>query len=165
DLQLAAERFRACALGAQHVQLIAEAHLLHAQADDEQRTHDEDGRNGQGGGEGAPHPRIRFPVESLMLDHDVRSSTRSLALRARGLARTSSAPGVRGDGSSAAKFAAARARNACLTMRSPPEWKDPTPSRAPKASRPVGVRPRAGSSRISSGASCWKLKPRPDSSS
>src|SRR5207249_11955377 len=108
----------------------------HAQADDEQGTEDGHGRNGQGGGERAPHARIRFPVESLVLDHDVRSNTRSLALRARGLARTSSSPGVRGDGSSSAKLAGASARNACFTMRSSPEWNEITPSRPPAASRP-----------------------------
>src|SRR5206468_4044518 len=135
DVQLPDQRLAARPLGAQRVQPIGEVHLLYAQPDEEQRDDDEDGRQRERGGERAPHARIRFAVKSLGLDHGVRSSTRSLALRARGLARTSSSPGVRGDGSSSAKFAAASARNACFTMRSSPEWNEITPSRPPAASR------------------------------
>jgi len=86
----------------QAIELVGQVHLLDAQPDDAEGAGDERGRHEQRADERASDARICFAMQSLLSLHGSRSSTRSFALRARGLARTSSSPGSRGDGSSAA---------------------------------------------------------------
>src|SRR5262249_10221418 len=95
--------------------------LLHAQANDGQAAQDEDERPGQGEPERTMHSGVVLSMQSLSFSHETRSSTRSFALLARGLARTSSSEGTRGDGSISAYSARASSRNVCFTMRSSPE--------------------------------------------
>src|SRR5262249_38058927 len=132
------------ALGPQLVRAIRQLHLMHAQTDDPEPDPGEQHAHEQRAHERAAHTRILLATRLLMescprprrvgpegafgssltaftCTHGNRSSTRSLALRARGFSRTSSSPGVRGDGSIAANCAAASERNVCLTMRSSPE--------------------------------------------
>src|SRR6185369_17985296 len=121
DLELADVRLHFLSLPVQAVQLVGEVHLLHPQPDHAETAADQRGREQQGPEERAAYARILFAMQSLLSLHGNRSSTRSFALRARGLARTSSSPGSRGDGSSAANPAASRLRNVRFTMRSSPE--------------------------------------------
>src|SRR6185503_14586925 len=69
--------------------------------------------------------------------HAIRSAARSLALRARGLAATSSSRGTIGFlvSTCTRPSRCCSARSVCLTMRSSSEWKAITTSRAPARRR------------------------------
>ena len=121
DLELAKDDLHVGALAVEALELVGKVHLLDAQPDDGEAADDEERRHDEAGDERASHAGILLMMQSLLFRHGSRSSTRSFALRARGLARTSSSPGWRGDGSSAANPAPSSVRNVCFTMRSSPE--------------------------------------------
>src|SRR5260370_816557 len=123
--------------------------LLDPRADHREGAEHEQRRAREAGEEEPSRARVLFTEESLLVRHVSRSSTRSFALLARGFARTSSSLGPRGDGSSSAKPADSRARNVRFTMRSSPEWKEMTPSRAPtpRAGTPTRRGPGGSSAR------------------
>src|SRR3989454_8084541 len=161
DLELPDVPLRPRVLRAELVEAVRELDLLHPHPDDDQRAPDEQRRDGERPDEDPPGARVVFTMELLFVRHGSRSSTRSFALRARGFARTSSSSGPRGDGSSSAKPADARARNVRFTMRSSPEWKEMTPSLPPAASR-AGASSRAwrrapGSS-LTAMRRAWKVR-------
>src|SRR2546426_5190330 len=121
DLELADLLLGAPALAPERVEPVRQMDLFDSYPGDSEGAGREQRRGGEGHDERAAHTSVGFAVKSLVLRHGSRSSTRSFALLARGFSRTSSSAGCRGDGSSSANPADARARNVCFTMRSSPE--------------------------------------------